>query len=148
MVRGGYAWVGSIDPRDPTPPTMPRSGQLFDTLARIDLSTGLQTTWIYRPGQAVDLIGLDSIGRPLVSVASGPDFDTSHRTTQMLTAPDDAGVAISSLPLWLAGAQSDGDRIWFGNDRGIYVWRAADGLRKVYGFSGANEAITPAGRCV
>jgi hypothetical protein len=46
-------------------------------------------------------------------------------------------------------ADSQG-RLWFGNDRGIYVHTAAAGLRKVFAFTDANrsEAIIPVGFCL
>lgn len=152
MVRGGYAWVGLVDPADPAPPRLPRSGQMFDSIGRVDLATGAKTTWIYRPGQSIDLMGLDVAGHPVVSIASGPDFDPSRGFVQLITSPGAPGTPVADGTLRLTGLQSDLGRLWFGNDLGIYVWTSAAGVRKVYARAAASgtlaPAVLPAGFCV
>ena len=48
----------------------------------------------------------------------------------------------------LTNPQGDGDHIWFGSDRGIYLYTAGGGLQKVYASqAGPITAIAPAGLC-
>ena len=127
LVRNGYAWVGRIDPRDPAPPRPPRSGQYFDAIARVDLNTGSEVTWFYRPGQAVALRGLDSNARPIVNIAPAPAYDFNQGSFRLLGAPGELGNEISH-DRWFNDPQADSGRIWLGNDQGIYLFTATAGL--------------------
>jgi hypothetical protein len=150
LVRGGNAWAGVVNPADPSPPH-PGKGQGFDSIVQIDLTTGAQTTWIYRPGSMVYLVGVDQGGHPVVSVAPGPDFDVSHQPLLVLDRPQDSGTLVSTAGQNLLLMQPDVDRIWFGNEHGIYLWTPTRGLLKVFGFQGdasLSQWIAPAGRCV
>ncbi len=145
LVRDGYAWVGLINPADPAPPKPTDGTPGIDSIAQIDLATGVETTWIYRPGENVALLGLDLNGRPVVSVAQGPSFDPSHATVLLLSAPGDSGTLISSGGIDVLRMQRDIGRLWFGTDQGIYLWTAAGGLRKVIS---STQPLVPAGFCV
>lgn len=152
FVRNGNSWVGRVNPADPSPPRasparieLPQGGRLFDSIAEVDLNTGKETTWIYRPGEEVFLLGLDGAGHPIVSVSHGPDFNARLDTVLVLTSPGDPGTHISDGGVLLNHVQGDRDRIWFGSDRGIYLWTPADGLQKVFASS---QPVAPGGFCV
>jgi len=145
LVRDGYAWAGLINPADPTPPKPTDGTPGIDSIARIDLATGVETTWVYRPGENLALLGLDLNGRPVVSVAQGPSFDPGHANVLLLSAPGDSGTLISSGQMDVLRMQRDIGRLWFGTDQGIYLWTAAGGLRKVIS---STQPLVPAGFCV
>ncbi len=147
-VRDGYAWLASIDPRDPSPPQLRRSGTSSDSIVRVNLATGDKTTWFYRPGMEVWLMGFDSAGRPIVNV-SDPNGSTDRSETLVAGGPSGSDVLIHAGSLYLAQPQADGDRIWFGNYSGIYLFTAANGLQKVAAFNDLKtaEAVLPAGFC-
>ncbi len=151
LLQGGYAWVGTVNPADPSPPLPPRSGRGFDSIVQVNLSTGARTTWIYRTGDDISLVGLDHAGHPIVSIAPGPDYDVSHGTELLVTTPGGAGTQISSGALSLFQMQPDVGRIWFGTGAGIYMWTAAAGVQKMFAFPGSptnGQSIMPAGHCV
>lgn len=151
-VRDGSAWSGAVDPGDPNPPTAPASVHFFDSIVQVDLRTGSQTTWFYRPGVAVTLLAVDAAGHPIVEVDEGPDFmrpttTEIRRLNEPLSGGEDNGDLIYSGQISLDLPQPDGDRVWFGSDRGIYLYTSASGLQKVYAFSTAGQTIFPAGLC-
>lgn len=151
-VRDGFAWVGAVDPHDPNPPTAPASVHFFDSIVQVNLTTGAQTTWFYRPGVAVRLVAVDASGRPIVVVNGGPDFMSNtqfefRRLNEPLSGGEDNGDLIYMGALQLNQPQPDGDRVWFGGDRGIYVYTSASGLQKVYAHSTPAQTVFPAGFC-
>lgn len=153
-VRSGSAWIGYVDPHDPNPPQA-AGGPLFDSLVQVNLATGARTTWFYRPGFSVWLLGIDGAGRPVVGVSSGPTFNPSppdelRRLTDPLSGGEDNGDLIYAGPLTLDTPQADGNRIWFGGEGGIYLYTSAAGLQKVYTFTSGpttGQTISPAGVC-
>lgn len=150
-VENGVVWAGSIDPRDPNPPRPPRSGELFDTLLRVDLATGIKTTWYYAPGKAVALRGLDSSGLPVIATADGPDYDYGHGPILLIPAPGDPAQQIVPSGYLFSEPQADHGRLWFGNDRGIYLYTSAGGFQKVFATSGDQatiEFMQPVGFCL
>jgi hypothetical protein len=159
LLQNGVAWVGLTNPADPSPPSPPK-GEAFDTIASINLSTGAQTTWIYRPGKSVILWGLDSSSHPVVMVTAGPDFGPVPQLI-LVDAPASDGIAIPAGSLsqrpagFLPFMEADAGRLWFGAPDGIYYWTLATGLHRVYEFkpdpasnASLQELLVPAGHCV
>jgi hypothetical protein len=145
LVRFPLLWVGRVNPADPSPPTQAQEGQLFDSLVQVNLTTRAETTWIYRPGEAISLIGLDNDGHPVVSVSHGPDFNSTAGTVLLLGSPGDSGTQISSGSVPLSAMEADAGRIWFGSAQGIYLWTPVGGLQRAFPYG---QPIMPAGRCV
>jgi hypothetical protein len=146
-VRSGYAWFGRVDPRDPSPPSYQRGGEFFNSISRLDLATGSETLWYYAPGESVVVRGFDEGDRPVVSrdptIAGTQDF-------RLIKSPGDKGTTIyAGSTLSLFDLVADAGSLWFGSYRGIYLWTATTGLRKVFGFTSSHQtgAIYPAGRC-
>lgn len=147
-VRSGYVWLAAINPSDPSPPQLRRSGTPSDSVVRVDLSNGAKATWFYRPGKQVLLLGFDSKGMPIVNV-SDPSATTSLSETWLSGGPfvPDT-LVLASSHVYLRSPQGDGDRVWFGSDAGIYLYTRAHGLQKVaLGDLQPQESVAPAGVC-
>jgi hypothetical protein len=146
-VRGGYAWAETIDPRDPSPPHLRRSGTPSDSIVRVDLRTGASTVWFYRPGKQVDLSGFDSFAHPIVHVVD-PNDTTGYVETWLAGDPS-SPVRIVAGHQFLGMPQGDGDRIWFSGLAGLYLYSPSSGLRKVADFTDlpSNLSITVVGVC-
>jgi len=153
-VRGGYAWGGAVDPHDPSPPRVPASRPLFNSIVQVNLSSGAQTEWFYSPGRSETLLGLAS-GRPVINIGDGPEFPAVGGEIRLLDHPssgaEDTGQLVFGGGVALSDPQADGDRVWFGSDRGIYLYTADGSLQKVYALSasqaGSITSIAPAGLC-
>jgi hypothetical protein len=153
-VRGGYAWGGAVDPHDASPPKVPGSRSLFNSIVQVNLSNGAQTAWFYSPGRSETLLGLAS-GRPVINIGDGPDFPAVGGEIRLLdhasSGAEDTGQFVFGGGVALSAPQADGDRLWFGSDRGIYLYTADGSLQKVYALSasqaGSITSIAPAGLC-
>ena len=147
-VRYGKAWVARFDPRDKTVwPGM--EIQPANSLAQVDLATGAETEWFYRAGAYPWMIGFAS-GQPLISV-SGRNGQSEVR---LIDRPGSGGKLVYSGSLEFDGYfenyQGDGDRIWLGSERGIYLYRPDRGFQKVFAYGaapGSGGDIHPAGFC-
>jgi hypothetical protein len=160
-VRGGFAWVGRLDPRDPSPPSGVANRQIYNSLVRVDLKTGAEVIWYYNAGHSVWLKGLDSRDHPLVTVATGPDYPIDSSEIRLIDTPGGTGALIydggghsgtwSPDALWLTEPQADNGRLWFGSSRGLYLYTPAGGLQKVLALpapeAGVDVTIAPAGFC-
>jgi hypothetical protein len=144
MVRNGYAWVARFDSRDKTV-WAPSELAPANSLVRIDLATGAETIWFYRAGVYPWLIDLDSYGRPVVTMGG----NTGNQIL-LVDRPGSPGQLVYSGTLALDYLQGDGDRLWFGGSRGIYLYRPAQGFQKVFAYSAdpaTSDRIEPAGFC-
>ena len=148
-VRDGKAWAARLDPRDQTVwPAMEIAPA--DSLVEVDLGTGTETEWFYRAGAYPWMLGFAS-GRPLVGVA-----DSAGRTeVRLVDQPGSDGKLIYSGNLAFDGSfleyQGDGDRIWLGSPRGLYLYRPDRGLQKVFAYNaapGSGGDMRPAGVCL
>ena len=153
-VRGGFAWGGAIDPHDASPPKVPASRPLFNSIVQVNLSNGAQTEWFYTPGRSETMLGLAS-GRPVINIGDAPDFPALGGEIRLLdhasSGAEDTGQLVYGGGVALSDPQGDGDRLWFGSDRGIYLYTADGGLQKVHAVSasqaGSITTIAPAGLC-
>jgi hypothetical protein len=153
-VRGGYGWIGRVDPRDPAPPKPVKGSQPFNSIVRVDLATSVLTTWFYRPGAEVELMGFDGKGGPVVRLFehSGP---SDRSETWLVPAQSKQGTLIYAGALSLGPLQGDGDRLWFGGSTGfggtagIYLYTQARGLQKVFAFTDGkpDHVVSPVGVC-
>jgi hypothetical protein len=148
LVQNGIAWIALNNPADPSPPVAPK-GAAFDSIATVDLSTGAQTTWVYKPGEAVGVLAVEESLGLVASIV--PNLEVPAWTVVAVASPGAAGNVISSSGQLGYAVQPDRSRLWFGNNRGIYLWTQATGFIKVYAYHGdpiQAQAIEPAGRCV
>lgn len=148
LVQDGTAWIGLVNPSDPTPP-MPAKGQAFDSIVAVNLTSGARTTWAYDPGISIQLFAVDWMGRPLVGFAPPPDF--SKVSMLYIPSPGAPVQTVSAPGRNLAFIEPDLNRFWFGGSAGIYYWTGNTGLIKVYAFNGnpaQRQSIAPAGHCV
>lgn len=138
---GGALWFGQVNLADPSPLISGSSAGVFpDEVGRFDLKAGSSARWLYRPGAGLVVVGLDASGRPLVRalkavahpVAKGDPIDSS--ATELLIALDDhtqKSIYTGQLVNVLTSPIADAHGVWFGSDRGIYLYSDARGLQKV-----------------
>jgi hypothetical protein len=138
----GYVWTEVLNPADPNPVnTASSAGILPNEIDRIDLKTGSRTTWIYRPGTGLSIVGFDGAGRPLI-VASGWGLDLKAMLFIATDPASERDVFQGDLAQTLGGAISDANGTWIGSSQGIYLYTAGAGLQKV-----SNQPGTPANGC-
>jgi hypothetical protein len=143
-VRDGYAWVARFDTRDKTV-WPPGEGTPANSLIRINLATGAETVWFYRAGTSPALVGLDSLGRPVIQ-ASGNGLND----LLLVDNPGSPGQLVTSANPGVDYMQGDGDRLWFGGAYGIYLFRPNRGFQKVFAYDGkpgSGNYAEPAGFC-
>ena len=153
MLRaGGGIWYGDVNPADNNPLlTGSSAGILSDEIFRYDLKTGTRTRWLYRPGDGLHVLGVDTSGRPLIVVwapKGNVDFKSSpidDAATELLEGLDPSnqrsifkGVLVENLGAPIADAHG----VWFGSTQGIYLYAGAGGLQKI-----ANQPGNPANGC-
>ena len=151
QIRGGYAWLDRQDPRDPAPPQTGPGGPTSDSIVRLDLFTGEKIVWYYAPGKLVVMQGLDRFGIPIVAIGAAPTYAADE--IGLVASPGNPGVLIyGGGSLYFLGPQPDlGGRLWFGNDRGIYLYTPSTGLEKVFAYPGdvtLGVTVQPAGYCL
>ena len=92
----------------------------------MNLATSMRTVWTYKPGSIISLASVDASGRPTVTLLDPPDYVSG--TTERLVAPGTADFVYTDLDHW--SVQADGNRLWFGNDRGVYLYTPAAGMQR------------------
>jgi len=151
-IEGGSAWVNRIDPRDPEGPQTGRSGPRSNSIVRVDLASGQEMIWAFAAGHQVSLFGVDRLGAPIISDAPPPDFTPA--TLRLVSKPESDGITIydgkGGLVFFTLQSDVQG-RLWLGNDRGIYAYTPAVGLRKVFAYMHdpvEAAAMAPGGFCI
>jgi hypothetical protein len=140
-VDGGTLWQGEVNPADPKPYLVVDSGYAPDEVDRIDLRDGTKVTWLYRPGWALGVVGLDAIGRPIILAYSDPD-----QSIQLLSmeGPDRTRVIYTFVPKSTSDfgySVTDVHGTWFGGQLGVFLY-SSQGVHKV-----SDAPVQPAGPC-
>jgi hypothetical protein len=139
----GVIWVQLVNPADPNPVfTGSSAGTLPDEIDRVDLKSGTQATWLYKPGSGLGVAGLDAQGHPLMvsELWGGAD---SNAELSIVSAPGTSRLIYKGwLVQTLTGSVTDSHGVWFGSAQGIYLYSDAEGLRKV-----SNTPGLPANGC-
>jgi hypothetical protein len=138
----GVIWYGAVNPADPNPFSSRSSAGIFpNEVDRLDLKTGTRARWLYRPGAAVNVMGVDTLGRPvIIHTVPGSDpgignpgfFD--HSQSELLLGLDAAhqrSIYKGQLVETLGNPIADSHGVWFGSAQGIYLYSDAGGLQKV-----------------
>jgi hypothetical protein len=144
-VRDGYAWVARFDSRDKTV-WAPSELAPANSLVRINLATGAEKVWFYRAGRYPWFLGLDSLGRPVLLLGGNGSSEV-----RLIEQPGSAGQVVYSGDVQLGALQGDGERLWFGGEHGIYLFRPNRGLQKVFAYEAGPKtgaSIQPAGFCI
>src|SRR5712692_3288009 len=134
VIRNGNAWIRRVDPGDPSPPA-PGKGTPSDSVVQVDLATGAQTIWFYRPGSQV------------VAVFD-PSASTIRFETRLIDGPGSPGTVLSAGQQTFSDVFGDGNRLWLSGSTGIYLYTADRGLQKVFESNPANEGIIPVASCL
>ncbi len=145
-IRNGSAWIRRVDPGDPSPPA-PGKGTPSDSVVQVDLATGAQTIWFYRPGLQVELQGFDSGGRPVLAFFD-PSASTIRFETRLIDGPGSTGTVLYAGQQTFSEVLGDGNRLWLSGSAGIYLYTADRGLQKVFESNPANEGTIPIGSCL
>lgn len=145
-VRDGYAWAGRFDSRDKTV-WAPMEIAPLNSLVRIDLATGAETVWFYQAGAYPWFIGLGSHGQPVVSLGVN-----GLNELRLIDHGGSAGQLVYSGAQFSGHQiQGDGERLWFGGNRGLYLYRPNRGFQRVFAYDSRPAefgSIEPAGFCI
>jgi hypothetical protein len=143
-IQGQTVWFETVNAADARAITDQRSGtKLPDQVERRDLQTGATLPWFYRPGSAVQLLGLDNASLPFVAVSRG-EATTDAMELFVVTGPNAARRIDQATVAEIDGLSvnfTDQHGTWFGGDRGVSLY--ADGVFRQVSSAGAR----PAGRC-
>lgn len=137
----GVFWFGAVNAADPSPfSTRSSAGILPDEVNRLDLKTGTRSQWLYRSGVDLEVLGVDTSGRPLIRVLvpggggiGGSDF-FNHSESELLlglNTTSQRSIFKGQLVDTLSGPIADSHGVWFGSDQGIYLYSDAGGMQKV-----------------
>lgn len=152
-VKGGFVWAGDVDPHDPNPPRVAASRVLFDSIAQVQIATGVSTAWYYTPGRSESLLGLATAGWPIVNVSDAPDYPPYGGEVRLVPEPHTDGESNGELVSngqVLSNPETDGERTWFGSDSGVFLYTSGGGLQKVFAFAPdatTGKTMSPAGFC-
>jgi hypothetical protein len=140
-VDGNIVWRGARNAADPNAWSWV-PGSPTNQIERLDLRDGTSQTWLYQPGHLLDVIGVDSAHDPIVR-----DFaDKQTVELSILSSSTTQKLILSgSVDTWvgfIGGVAADSHGVWFGGDKGIYLYSDAGSLKKV-----SDQAGIPAGAC-
>lgn len=125
LISDGAAWVATYEGSN-------QQGSLPNNLLRLDLTSGLEATWLTDSG--LQLIGLDAEGNPLVTM-NGAGASTLLRVTapghaeSIFSGPSNGQFAVAVTDrhgTWLAVGQLAS---W--TPQGIYLYANPSGMRRV-----------------
>jgi hypothetical protein len=116
-LTAGAFWVMAPDPNNP---------KSAPTLLRLDMNDGSQSTWFEPTSAFAGFLGLDGLGRPIVSTFSGTNGDPGKTwvVTAAATARQIADQGFS------ANLIADGHGSWLAGN-GLFLYAPAGTLRKV-----------------
>jgi hypothetical protein len=116
-LTAGTLWIMATDPSNP---------KGAPTLLRVELSDGSQSTWYEPTTTFAGFLGLDGLGRPIVSTFSGTNGDpgTTWIVTAASTTHQIAEAGFSAMAI------ADGHGVWLSGN-GLFLYTAAGALNKV-----------------
>jgi hypothetical protein len=152
-LRSGAAWVGVVDPRDPNPYRSALDGSVQPNRIEWRDAGGKATTWLYRPGRALDWVpfagpqALFVMGRSVP-----PDLRTPLFEFWLVTAPGQAvelahfsgqeQTPYQDIPDGFLGAVADAHGLWIGSPTSLYLLTREGKLLRVL-----DRSAYPAGTC-
>lgn len=138
----GVFWYGAVNPADPHPFSSRSSAGIFpDEVDRLDLKPGARAQWLYRPGESVEVMGVDVQGRPVI-IHTVPGTDPGigqpnfldHSQSELLLGLDSThqrSIYKGRLVESLSAPIADSHGVWFGSPYGIYLYTSSGSLIKV-----------------
>ncbi|HKC19164.1 MAG TPA: hypothetical protein VKE27_05975 [Candidatus Dormibacteraeota bacterium] len=147
---GGFAWGLDFNAADPSPSLGGLEGPV-NRMLRIDLATGIGTSWFYQPGADIFIVGSDSRGDPLVGVNRATDA-TGENSFEIWSVSSDSTVATRLLvasnnaPSPVTVSAIDRYGVWLDGSSGT-VWLYSSGSMQIAAtVAGADLYI--AGGCI
>lgn len=144
---GSVAWGTSFNQADTNPLSFP-PGFRANEVDRVDLGAGTTSTWFYRPGSLVGVMGLDRSHHPIVGVLI--DKDTAELVllldpkTQQTIYRGSSGGWSQDIDSIGGGIISDSHGLWMGSRaNGLFLYSAAAGVERVSDI----KTIRPANGC-
>lgn len=139
-IHDRVAWRSTFNKSDPSPLSF-APGTPTNQIERLDLRDGTSEVWLYRPGHLVGVLGVDAANEPIVLEYT----DRRNLVVSILSSPTSQVVVYAGSPdTWggfIAGVTADSHGVWFGGDKGIYLYSAHD-LKRV-----TDQPGIPAGTC-
>ncbi|HEX2646099.1 MAG TPA: hypothetical protein VHO95_02630 [Candidatus Dormibacteraeota bacterium] len=128
----GIVWVQTLNPADPNPLVTGSSlGTLPNEIDRVDTRSGTRTEWLYEPGKGLSFKGLDSRGLPLITEIGIWIVDPNAQLL-LVAAPDSPRLIYKGAnAIFLGDSITDAHGVWFGGQRGIYLFTNGGALVKV-----------------
>jgi streptogramin lyase len=139
LVSGQVAWISARNDADPLPPP-PGIGGSYNEVQSRDLITSQTTTWFYRPGSDLYVMGAANGS----IVVSGRDSDLSYLWVVSSQGQADALTVPGTGDLlpYSGGLIADANGWWLGSLDGVYLWTPRTGAVLV------SEALAaPVGQC-
>jgi hypothetical protein len=141
VIDGTTVWRSTFDPADTSAWSWP-SVSPADQIEQFDLATHTHNLWLRSPGHFVNVIGVDAAHHPIVRNFS----DRQTLEISVLSSPSaQLSIYQGSTDAWggsIVGMSADSHGIWFGSDKGLYLFADAAGVRKV-----SDQVGVPAGTC-
>lgn len=132
-VGPGGVWGTDLNPSDPQP-LGGDVGFSNDQVVRLDLKSGAISTWLYRPGLGVSVIGLDGSSVPFVEAQNGARQELWRLVTANPAAPVSSGAWGELGPN--GPMVADGPNVWLSGFlpsppyfAAVYRWSSDAGLK-------------------
>jgi hypothetical protein len=117
----------------PNPQTSAGMGSIIPArLQRLTISDRKTQAWFSKPGSYLRILGSDLAGHPI--------FWVDSESIWVASSPSEAKVI--GLPQGEYQLIADGHGVWFGSEKGVYLYSDASGLQKV-----SNQPGYPANGC-
>jgi hypothetical protein len=139
----GIIWTEVLNPADPNPvETRTSLGTLANEIDRVDIRSGTRTEWLYEPGKALGLIGLDSRGLPLIETQGVWGFDPNAELLLVAAPNSPRSIYKGALVEEIGDGVTDAHGVWLSGQAGIYLYTNSGALTKVL-----NQPASPANGC-
>lgn len=125
VVGDAVLWTTDIDPNNPV-----GRGNSFNEVLSVNLADGTKTTWFEQPTMSVQLLGLDSSNKPVISIW---DLGSDPGQTLVVSAPN---VTSQLAKQQFTQMVTDSRGLWLGTP-GVVLVRPDRSIHKIFAQTGA-----------